>query len=406
MATGNSRTNLAGKYATIVAAVWITLVPVWGSRQGMPDPGELMFIDLEKNRIEDGTESLQGFYDRLFELEERGQGRAVVLHLGDSHVEAGYLTGAVRTALQQEFGCAGPGWITPKALVPGRRKGQFVRASLEKPQPFSVAEFRIALKDDDPSPGFSRMVFFHNKGAEYQDFQVLDTSKRLLGIARSSSDQGPANATIVDLPVVAREVVVRTLKTSKGQRLVQLSGLSLEGEGPGVLYHSWGINGATTDTFNRSVILPGLLAVTQPDLVIVSLGTNDAVGKRFKEELFAVSLLTLIEEIRAGWPAAAVLITTPSDSFYRRTRRAKPVVNPMVGVVRSTMLRLGPSAHVSTWDLFSVMGSAGSIQTWKKNALAGADLVHFTKEGYQLQGRLLFEALMDGYRNYAKVRSR
>ncbi len=397
---------MAGKYATFVLIAWITLVPVWGSRQSALDTNGLWFISLEKNRIENETESLQGFYDRLFDLQERRQGKAVVLHLGDSHVEAGYMTGAVRSALQQEFGCAGHGWIVPKALVPGKRKGQFVRVSLDKPQPFSVAEFKAALKDDDPSPGFTRIVFFHNKGLEYKDFQVLDTSGRLLGIARSSSNPGSSNATTVELPVVAREVVVRTLKTNKSQRLVQLSGISLESDDPGVIYHSWGINGATADTFNRSPFLPRMLEVTRPDLVIVSLGTNDAIGKGFKEEIFSVNLLTLLAAIRTSCPAAAILVSTPSDSFFRRTRRAKPVVNPDVGVVRSAMLRLGPSVRISTWDLFSVMGSAGSIQLWQKSVLAGADLIHFTKEGYQLQGRLLFEALMAGYRNYAKVRSR
>jgi lysophospholipase L1-like esterase len=397
---------LAGKYATFVLIAWITLIPVWGSRQSPLDTNGLWFISLEKNRIENGTESLQGFYDRLFDLQERRQGKAVVLHLGDSHVEAGYMTGAVRSALQQEFGCAGHGWIIPRALVPGKRKGQFVRVSLDKPQPFSVAEFKAALKDDDPSPGFNRIVFFHNKGLEYQDFQVLDTSGRLLGIARSSSNPGSSNATTVELPVVAREVVVRTLKTNKSQRLVQLSGISLESDDPGVTYHSWGINGATADTFNRSPFLPRMLEITRPDLVIVSLGTNDAIGKGFKEEIFAVNLLTLVAAIRTSCPSTAVLVSTPSDSFFRRTRRAKPVINPNVGVVRSAMLRLGPSVRISTWDLFSVMGSAGSIRLWQKSALAGADLIHFTKEGYQLQGRLLFEALMAGYRNYAKVRSR
>jgi lysophospholipase L1-like esterase len=397
---------LAGKYATFVLIAWITLVPVWGSRQSALDANGFWFISLEKNRIENGTESLQGFYDRLFDLQERRQGKVTVLHLGDSHVEAGYMTGAVRSALQQEFGWAGPGWFIPKALVPGKRKGQFVRVSLDKPQPFSVAEFKVALKDDDPSPGFTRIVLFHNKGAEYQDFQVLDTSGRLLGIARSSLNPDSSNATTVELPVVAREVVVRTLKTNKSQRLVQLSGISIESDNPGVIYHSWGINGATTDTFNRSPLLPRILEGTRPDLVIVSLGTNDAIGKGFKEEIFSVNLLTLLAAIRTSCPAAAILVSTPSDSFFRRTRRAKPVVNPNVGVVRSAMLRLGPSVRISTWDLFSVMGSAGSIQLWQKSALAGADLIHFTKEGYQLQGRLLFEALMAGYRDYAKVRSR
>jgi lysophospholipase L1-like esterase len=397
---------LAGKNATFVVIAWLALAPVWGSLQSAPDANGLWFISLEKNRIENEAEYLQGFYDRLLDLQERRQGKAVVLHLGDSHVEAGYMTGAIRSALQQEFGCAGLGWINPKAFVPGKRKGQFVRVSLDKPQSFSVAELRVALKDDDPSPGFTRMVFFHNKGAEYQDFQVLDTSKRLLGIARSSSIQGPSNVTTVELPVVAREVVVRTLKTNKSQRLVQLSGISLESDDPGVIYHSWGINGATADTFNRSPSLPRMLEVTRPDLVIVSLGTNDAIGKGFKEEIFAVNLLTLVAAIRTGCPSAAVLVSTPSDSFFRRTRRAKPIVNPNVGVVRSAILRLAPSVHMSTWDLFEVMGSAGSIQLWQKSALAGPDLIHFTKEGYQLQGRLFFAALMDGYRNYAKVRSR
>jgi hypothetical protein len=43
------------------------------------------------------------------------------------------------------------------------------------------------------------------------------------------------------------------------------------------------------------------------------------------------------------------------------------------------------------------MGGKNSILEWQKESLARRDLIHFTKEGYELQGKLLYEALMHHY---------
>jgi hypothetical protein len=52
------------------------------------------------------------------------------------------------------------------------------------------------------------------------------------------------------------------------------------------------------------------------------------------------------------------------------------------------------------------MGGDGSMNIWRESARAGLDNIHFTKEGYEQQGRLLLEALMKGYGSYAAPRSR
>ena len=56
------------------------------------------------------------------------------------------------------------------------------------------------------------------------------------------------------------------------------------------------------------------------------------------------------------------------------------------------------------WDLYQIGGGTHSADLWKKNGLLRADGVHFTKEGYELQGNLLYEALIKGYNEYVRYR--
>jgi hypothetical protein len=60
--------------------------------------------------IEDPTGAMAGFYDALTRS-ERGEATAHILHYGDSHVAADWLTGALRRNLQRCFGDAGAGFV-------------------------------------------------------------------------------------------------------------------------------------------------------------------------------------------------------------------------------------------------------------------------------------------------------
>jgi len=54
---------------------------------------------------------------RLAELREGAQGTVSILHVGDSHVQAGIITGRLREQFQRDFGDAGRGLITPLRMA-------------------------------------------------------------------------------------------------------------------------------------------------------------------------------------------------------------------------------------------------------------------------------------------------
>ena len=49
------------------------------------------------------------------------------------------------------------------------------------------------------------------------------------------------------------------------------------------------------------------------------------------------------------------------------------------------------------WDLFSIMGGMGSVDNWEEEQLIRPDRLHFTHQGYELLGDLLFNALLTDY---------
>ncbi|MCD7850145.1 MAG: hypothetical protein LUH63_10660, partial [Parabacteroides sp.] len=62
------------------------------------------------------SSSLLPFFDGLDSLRAGKDTVLTVVHLGDSHIQAGYYSGQVMRLLQAQFGNAGRGWIAPFKL--------------------------------------------------------------------------------------------------------------------------------------------------------------------------------------------------------------------------------------------------------------------------------------------------
>jgi lysophospholipase L1-like esterase len=183
-------------------------------------------------------------------------------------------------------------------------------------------------------------------------------------------------------------------------------GISLENGRSGVIYHSYGIIGANCDSFAKSAFFQKQMENVQPDLVIVSLGTNDGSTPYFRKEEFTAKFEALIQKIRETCPHSAILLTTAPDSYFPRLRRRAAKPNPNMAAEREAVIELAARRRCAVWDLYSIMGGDGSMNIWRESALANLDNIHFTKEGYERQGRLLLEALMKGYGADAAPRSR
>lgn len=170
-----------------------------------------------------------------------------------------------------------------------------------------------------------------------------------------------------------------------------LNGLVLENNNSGVIYHSIGVNGAKASDYNKFRLFNEQLPVLNPDLVIISLGTNESFDKQSGEQYFA-NLNQMIQGIKDKNPQACVLVMTPPPSVLHRKYK-----NTFIEKYAELIEENAKVKNYAVWDLLQVFGGNKSI---KRNAIKGymaRDKVHYSKAGYEKQGELFFEAFLQSY---------
>ncbi|MGL4328402.1 MAG: SGNH/GDSL hydrolase family protein, partial [Tannerellaceae bacterium] len=80
--------------------------------------------------------------------------------------------------------------------------------------------------------------------------------------------------------------------------------------------------------------------------------------------------------------------------------------NAKVAKVRDVLIDYAKEKGIAYWDLYEVTGGKGSCKNWYSSKLMSRDRIHFTQDGYQLQGDLLYNALISGYNEYVANRNR
>ena len=157
----------------------------------------------------------------------------------------------------------------------------------------------------------------------------------------------------------------------------------------GLCYFMAGANGAEYATYNQKPEFFKETALLQPDLVIISLGTNEAFGY-LDQNIFENNIDAFISQIRWYNPTADILITTPGDALKK-----KRYLNPAIQKVCSILINYAAGSNVAVWNLHTIMGGVGSMKKWYTAGLAQKDKIHYTRDGYYLQGFLLYNALMN-----------
>ena len=207
-----------------------------------------------------------------------------------------------------------------------------------------------------------------------------------------------SSSVVLDYPVNA--IALQGERSSPQQVQSMIYGLVLENtRNTGVLYHTIGVNGAKYEHFNASKLFIEQISELTPDLIIISLGTNEAMIGGFSPGSLYRQVDQFIASLERNMPHASILITTPPDTYL-----AKKYVNPNGTRAKDLLFNYSMNNDLACWNLFDIMGGEGAIDLWYRNGLAQNDRVHFTWKGYGLQGDLLFEALMNGYGAFQSYR--
>lgn len=385
------------------------------------------FIDLSKNRIKyngaDWTNLRQSL--AVNELDP-----FTIIHIGDSHIQADYATSVTRNLLQFDYGDAGRGLITPLKISGTNQPEDYVFSShdLWRPiklmkQPWKMtmgftgtsitpdkksSKLIVGLKDNsDIYSPFSSLIIFHHGKLKVNE--VLDESgNKIRFVSFPSKDyteitlQDPQNCVEIGLT---------------GAPDLSVFGVSLSGNRPGVFYHTIGNNGATYSIYNKVGSVGQGISPLQPDLVIISLGTNEAFGKVNPAAIYE-NMDILISNIRQNNPGVQILLVTPMEcqkSEYRTTTKRQTVKgkgkkrrtvnkqvkvrtgnytpNNNVAIVRDVINRYAAANKLAVYDWYEVAGGIGASNKWIADDLFSKDRVHHSIKGYRVKGKLMYEAL-------------
>lgn len=359
-----------------------------------------------------------------------------VLWLGDSHGQADFWTGRVRTILQKRFGSGGPGfvhiaykgyrhdgvdlqskdkWVTrPKGPATGLSTfdGVFGLGGLLTSTDVAGADAGVEIRDGSlPKKLHWDLCYRFNKPGESIRVSLTGQKPMTLtagakigakppllhtrltttwdGPPKQASNPDPKQATSKAPPKGPR------LEVAPASGIPFFCGVVIETdpvESPGVVLDSLGINGARFTTalaWDEEAWLAEL-ARRSPALVIFEYGTNESGDVGIKAETYAEKVTRLVARIRKNKPEADCAVLAPTERADQELRSA---------LIRDIWKDAAQEAGCWFWDTLEVMGGKGGMRAWRaQNPPKGAkDGVHLTVRGYQELGDRLAADLLKKY---------
>jgi lysophospholipase L1-like esterase len=341
--------------------------------------------------LDDSHGALDSFYKALRRTEKRTPGAVTrIVHYGDSPTTADLITGDIRAMLQQRFGDAGhgfilvakpwawyqhrgvelsgSGWRAVPASRFGARDGFFGLGGVSFTSGAS-ARTRIVLGD----PGQSSFELSYLREPGGGAVTISANGHEITSVSTQGDVKSPGFTTFT----VAGGASELDLRPAGG---VRVFGLTAEKPGPGVVYDSLGLNGASITVLSRMFELRHWteeLRHRNPDLVVINYGTNEADFAAFIDSGYEKELREAIRRVRQALPRTSILMMSPMDRGHRATAGDIETMETIPRLVE-IQRRVARQTGCAFFDTFAAMGGAGTMARWytAQPRLVSADLIH------------------------------
>jgi hypothetical protein len=377
---------------------------------------EYSFPKVTSNHIVDKHCLLHPFCEKLSRLRKQANDSiktVSIVHIGDSHIQADIFTGTTRKLMNHYFGNPGRGLIAPNRLMKSNNGRHYKITSnnrwkysfVVKPNGIPIGITGLGLQTSDPTANINILTVDESFPGEW-DFNEIITYGEIANadihllqsnVVRTDSITPFAKAFLLDSLTNNVDINFRS------EDEISISGFHLSNGKKGVFYHSIGVNGAKFCDYSQcSEGFYQQIASLSPDIVIISLGTNDAMTKSIDEDRLHSDISDLVFNIRHSSPETNVIFTTPVEAFMRTGRRTT-APNHRIGKVRDVIVNFAERNSYPYWDLYSIAGGKGSSVEWNRKRMFVRDRIHLTQRGYEYLGELFFEALITSYNQYIKT---
>jgi lysophospholipase L1-like esterase len=384
----------------------------------------------------------------------RGKRGLVILHIGDSHTSADFLTGELRRRLQARYGRGGTGYMTAGHPHIGVRSSTlkvtassgWTYKSLQRPDAH-VGEFWLSGYDAVANAAGETMSFASEQPLTFDSIEIEAIGQPGGGAIDIKLDGGIAAhydlAAARIEPVVIRLTPVRgptdkmheVAITTANAGTVSIASVSVYNSRSGVTYNSVGYVGAQVTLLNKmsEKLLDDGLSRINPQIVILSFGTNEASNEHLDIAQYTRSYEKVIERIRTVLPNSAIALIGPPDfndppagcpkdkaaeTACRGSSDPKVAANASapsamalastsanecgwhtpakLAQVRDAQRDIAQREGLVYWNWASIMPSECGAHQWYTASppLMSRDHVHFTAEGYKKSAEQFLNTLI------------
>lgn len=371
------------------------------------------YINLQANHIDLNGANWSRLAARLAAAADSA---VAVVHIGDSHLQADIATAVTRRRLQQRYGNGGRGLIVPFKLAGTNEPRDYVLTSpaglaasrlLKMPWPTEMTFTGIGI---EPPSGSMELRM---KGPDSFDRFTIHAAAPGVTVISLTDPFGwdvdfTAEADDKRLHVTPERELTEVIMQLDVPAGASIGAIDLRRGTGGLTYHVIGNNGATYSTYNLIGGMGSDVAALRPELIVISLGTNEAFGK-VSDATFRINIDELVTDLRRANPGAELLLVTPAECQRRTVRRVRRkgrkgrrtvrsyAVNPNISRLRDVIVAYGRQNGIPVYDWYAVAGGAGSSARWLADKTLNTDRIHLTAAGYTLQGDLFTDALEETF---------
>ncbi|MFB6306780.1 MAG: LysM peptidoglycan-binding domain-containing protein, partial [Flavobacteriales bacterium] len=333
------------------------------------------------------ADKLSSFYQKLDSLSKGQKKKLKIFHIGNSHIQADFLTGRMRTLFHKKYGNGGRGTIFPYKLAGTNGPDDIkinsniawnAQRNVFPKKPFKTGISGITLvskkkefflevglkKSDSLNNKFAKGILFHNISTKENPFDfyistdsgISEAVKPKRKVFHHKIQKGESlstiasknNVTVMQLKrwndldknnIYAGEklkyykvadknnsTISNDLKKLKPKKIkwkasgfmefklkkpqnsiilrykapkkAELNGIYLENNNPGLVYSMIGVNGAKFEHYNKSEKFFPQFDQLNKDLVIIALGTNEALDRNYTKEKIRKHMKTFYTKLK------------------------------------------------------------------------------------------------------------
>ena len=367
----------------------------------------LPFINCDTNKIVINKNDLNiyNLITKLKSLKTDKNSSLQIVHIGDSHLQAGFLTEKIKQELYQYFSkdtIASPSFIFPYTVAETNNPFFFKvdytgnwdwckNIDQEKTCSLGLSGITIRTKDTIASISIKMRNQKYKYPTKYyfDKIKILHNSSDSIDITINNKIAKPFKGySFIELKDPLDSIFIGIKQNTNEQ--FELYGIILENSMSKINYHTIGVNGATAQSYLKCDYFSDHLELIKPDLIIISLGTNEAYEGEFSQLEHEYILKDLIYQIQDVLPNTAILFISTNDHL-----KNGEITNENIKKVNKNIFKICKELNLSYWDFYTIMGGKNSIIDWYKKGLTAEDKLHFKKIGYEIQGELFAKALIN-----------